>query len=100
MRSIPWEKSLCRSTAAATAGSVKLGQPVPESNLASEANSSAPHAAQRYMPSSWQSKYSPVNGASVPACLSTRYWAGVSSCRHCSSVLVMLWFSLMNGHHS
>jgi len=35
------------STAAATAGSVKLGQPVPESNLVSEPNSSAPHPAQR-----------------------------------------------------
>ena len=32
------------STASATAGSVKLGQPVPDSNLVSEPNSSAPHA--------------------------------------------------------
>jgi hypothetical protein len=35
------------STASATAGSVKLGQPVPESNLVSAANSVAPQAAQR-----------------------------------------------------
>jgi hypothetical protein len=35
------------STASATAGSLKLGQPVPESNFASEANSALPQAAQR-----------------------------------------------------
>ena len=35
------------STAAATAGSVKLGQPVPESNLVAEVKSSAPQPAQR-----------------------------------------------------
>jgi len=35
------------STAAATAGSVKLGQPEPESNLVPDANSSAPQPAQR-----------------------------------------------------
>jgi hypothetical protein len=43
--------SSCSSTASATAGSVKLGQPVPESNFESELNSSAPQAPQRYMPS-------------------------------------------------
>ena len=31
------------------AGAQKLGQPVPESNLLSERNSSAPHAAQRFL---------------------------------------------------
>ena len=41
------------STASATFGSVKLGQPVPESNFVSEEKSSAPQPAQRYMPSSW-----------------------------------------------
>jgi hypothetical protein len=41
------------STAAAIAGSVKLGQPVPESNLASDPNSSLAQAAQRYVPVSW-----------------------------------------------
>ena len=35
------------STASATAGSVKLGQPVPESNFVSAPNSTAPQAAQR-----------------------------------------------------
>src|SRR5262249_43846444 len=76
------------STASATAGSVKLGQPVPDSNFVSELNSSAPQAAHRYMPSSWQSQYSPVNAGSVPAWRSTWYCAGVSSCCHCSSVFV------------
>jgi hypothetical protein len=35
------------STASATAGSVKLGQPDPESNFVSDENSSAPQPAQR-----------------------------------------------------
>jgi hypothetical protein len=35
------------STASATAGSVKLGQPVPDSNLVFALNSTAPQAAQR-----------------------------------------------------
>ena len=35
------------STASATAGSVKLGHPVPELNLASERNSLAPQPAHR-----------------------------------------------------
>ncbi len=35
------------STASATFGSVKLGQPEPDSNLVVESNSSAPQPAQR-----------------------------------------------------
>ena len=35
------------STASLSAGSKKLGQPVPESNLVSALNSSLPHAAQQ-----------------------------------------------------
>ena len=38
---------LCSSTPSATAGSVKLGQPVPESYFVSEPNSSCPQAPQR-----------------------------------------------------
>ena len=38
------------STASATAGSVKLGHPVPDSNFASEPNRAAPQPAQRYSP--------------------------------------------------
>jgi len=40
-------KSRCSSTASATAGSKKLGHPVPESNFASDENNAAWHAAQR-----------------------------------------------------
>jgi hypothetical protein len=40
------------STASATAGSVKLGQPVPDSNFVSAANRVASHAAHRYSPAS------------------------------------------------
>ena len=42
VRTIPRLRSSCSSTASATAGSVKLGQPVPESNFVSELNSSRP----------------------------------------------------------
>ena len=38
------------STAWLTTGSVKLGQPVPESNLVSELNRSEPQAPHLYMP--------------------------------------------------
>jgi hypothetical protein len=49
---MPWLLSGRSSTASVTAGSVKLGHPVPDSNLVSDEKSAAPHAAQRYMPSS------------------------------------------------
>src|SRR5437867_8427129 len=83
-----WLWSRRASTLAATAGSVKLGHPVPDSNLVLASNSSAPHAPQRYTPSSWQSQYVPVNALSVPASRMTRNCSGVSSVRHSSSVLV------------
>src|SRR4051794_17801575 len=73
------------STAAATAGSVKLGQPVPDSNLVSEENSAAPQPAQWYIPSSFEWAYAPLNGGSVPFWRSTSYCAGVSRSRHSSS---------------
>src|SRR3954453_17114148 len=72
---------------ALAAGSVKLGQPVPESNFASDEKSTTPQPAQRYMPSSFVCTYPPVNGGSVPLRRSTSYCAGVSSSRHCLSVL-------------
>ena len=46
-RTMPWLVSSRVSTASSSAGSTKLGQPEPESNFASERNSSAPHPAQR-----------------------------------------------------
>src|SRR3954453_6224102 len=68
------------------AGSVKLGQPVPESNFVLELNSSLPHAAQRYIPSSFECTYLPVNGGSVPCRRMTSYSSGVSSWRHSCSL--------------
>jgi len=44
---MPWLASIRVSTAAASAGSTKLGQPEPESYFASERKSSAPQPAQR-----------------------------------------------------
>src|SRR3954465_1436105 len=85
VRTIPSEWSSTVSTASATAGSVKLGQPVPESNFASEENSSAPQAAQRYVPVSFEKLYLPVNGGSVPWRRMTSYCSGVSSLAHSSS---------------
>jgi len=43
-----WLLSGLSSTASATAGSVKLAQPVPESNFVCEQNSFAPQAAHAY----------------------------------------------------
>src|SRR3954454_15139262 len=71
--------------ASAMAGSVKLGQPVPESNFVLELKSSLPHAAQRYIPSSFECTYLPVKGGSVPCRRITSYSSGVSSWRHSSS---------------
>jgi len=42
-----WLMSICVSTLETTPRSVKLGQPVPDSNVVSEMNGSAPHDRQR-----------------------------------------------------
>src|ERR1700761_7661745 len=73
------------STASATAGSKKLGQPVPELNLAPDLNSSLPQPAQWYEPSFLFRSNAPVNAISVWPWRSTLYCSRVSSCRHCSS---------------
>src|SRR3954462_3019352 len=86
------------STAAATAGSVKLGQPVPESNLVADENSSAPQPAHRYTPSCLTFQYLPVNARSVPPLRSTSYCSGVSSSRHCSSVLWICSVAMPRGY--
>jgi hypothetical protein len=66
-------------------GCQKEGQPVPESNLASESNSGEPQQAQRYIPASWQSQYSPVKAGSVPFSRHTWYCSGVSCVLHSCS---------------
>ena len=64
----------------------KLGQPEPESNLASVVNSSAPQPAHRNTPSSSTWSSSPDHAGSVAWRRSTSYWAGVSRARHSSSL--------------
>ncbi len=77
VRRIPWLISLCSSTLPPAATSEKLGQPVPESNLASDENSGVLHAAQTYMPVSWFCRSAPLNGASVARSRMTRYCSGI-----------------------
>ena len=68
---------------------MKLGQPVPESNFASDANSAAPQPAQVYMPGVFSLTYGPVKARSVPALRRISYCSGVSEARHSSSVFVI-----------
>lgn len=84
---MPCDRSSISVTRSAIVGVVKLGHPLPDSNLVSDENSSAPHPPHRYVPSSWQSTYFPVNARSVPPPRSTAYCSGVSVARHSSSVL-------------
>src|SRR3989344_1505227 len=65
VRTIPPLLSGTSSTFSRLAGSVKLGQPVPESNLVSEEKSSLPNTAHLYIPFSWVFQYLPVKGCSV-----------------------------------
>ena len=69
-------------------GAQKLGQPVPDSNLASELNSSLPQQTHLYFPDSSLWTYSPENGRSVPFFLVTPNCIGVSCFFHSSSVLL------------
>ncbi len=80
-----WSVSV--STLSPVLGRVKLGHPVPESNLSSESKSGLPQQTQRYRPGSFDALYLPVNAGSVPFFLVIRYCSGVSSARHSSSVL-------------
>src|SRR5882757_2664140 len=68
-------------------GVQKLGQPVPDSNFASDLNRGAPQPMQWYTPVSLLFQYLPVNAGSVPHCRVTRNCSGVSFSRHSSSVL-------------
>jgi hypothetical protein len=63
-------------------GAQKLGQPVPDSNLVSELNSSWPQPAHTYVPWAWLFQSSPVNARSVPFSRRTLYCMGVSICFH------------------
>src|SRR3989344_8850584 len=84
VRAMPPEVSVCVSIALGNAWSNE-GQPVPESNFASDEKSGLPHATHAYVPAfSWT--YSPVKGASVPFSRNTLYCSGVSVCFHPSSL--------------
>ena len=64
----PCDRSDRSSIAASFTGVEKLGQPVPDSNFVSDEKSGSPQHTHAYVPSSWQSQYSPVKARSVPAC--------------------------------
>src|ERR1044072_4690938 len=89
---------LSERVSAAAAAAVKLGQPVPESNLVADENSSAPQPAQRYTPSCLTFQYLPVNARSVPPLRSTSYCSGESLSRHWSSVLWICSVAMPRGY--
>jgi hypothetical protein len=80
------DRSVSVSTADASAGSKKEGQPVPDSNFVSDRKSSAPQPAHRYTPGVWSSQYCPVKARSVPFSRRTRYCSGVNSVRQSASL--------------
>src|SRR5262249_4338799 len=96
---MPWLISRSSSTWLSTAGAVKLGQPQPESNLASDSNRGWPHPAQTQGPGFVSYSYSPENGRSVAFSRSTAYCIGVSSLRHSASLLVTLSDVLVSAIH-
>src|SRR5205085_11289921 len=87
---MPWLMSRSSSTWSSAAGAVKLGQPQPESNLASDSNSVWPQPAQTYVPFRCSCSYSPENGRSVAFSRSTAYCIGVNSLRHSASLFWIL----------
>src|SRR5215475_6522613 len=85
MRTMPNERSSIYRIVPGIASS-NDGQPQCESNFVALSKSFAPQARQWYVPFVLVLTYSPVNGASVPDCRSTRNSAGDSRARHSSSV--------------
>src|ERR1035437_2387300 len=81
------ERSVSVETAAGSTGAKKLGQPVPDSNFASDPKSSAWQPEQRYPPAACSSPSSPLRAFSPPFSRSTLYCSGVSSARHSASDL-------------
>src|SRR2546428_6608352 len=81
-----WSLSSCSAMLESLAGFVKLGQPVPESNLSSDLKRILPQHTHLYIPFSLELTYCPVNGISVSFFLVTRYCSGVSCFFHSSSV--------------
>src|SRR5262249_33820987 len=56
VRAIPKVESFFSTTSLPFTGLVKLGQPVPESNLSSELNSGSPETTSTYSPALWLSQ--------------------------------------------
>src|SRR5688572_16108126 len=69
-------------------GFQKLGQPEPDSYLASELNNGNPQPAHANVPSSFSSFRGLLKGLSVPFSRIIRYCSGVSVCFHSASLLV------------
>src|SRR5205085_5719806 len=65
---------------------VKLGHPVPESNLSFDVNSGWPVVMSTYRPRAWLSQYRLWNGTSVSARWVTLYCSGLSSLRSSASL--------------
>src|SRR6185503_11174226 len=67
-------------------GEVKLGQPVPDSNLVSDEKRSFPQHTHLYVPFSWLFQNAPVKARSVPFLRVTMYCSSVRLFFHSSSV--------------
>jgi hypothetical protein len=77
-RTMPCEVSRRPTMWAVSTGEKKLGQPVPESNLALLSNSGRLHRRQMYVPCFLLSTRLPQNAGSVPLARMTRRSSGVS----------------------
>ena len=82
---MPSVRSVLSTTRPGSTGRVKLGQPVPESNLSIELNSGSPVVTSTYKPAPWLSQNSLWNGGSVPSFCVTSYCIGLSFRRRTSS---------------
>ena len=85
---IPHELSFSYRITLSFTGSVKLGQPVPESNFVILSKSWVPQQTQSYTPGANNSQYSPVKARSVACWRVTRNCSGVNKAFHSSSDLV------------
>ncbi len=82
---MPWVASRFSATRLGSTGCVKLGQPVPDSNLSVELNSGSPVVTSTYSPALWLSQNSFRNGGSVPAFWVISNCTGDSVRRSCST---------------
>src|SRR6266702_8247821 len=81
---MPWVESRVVSIEPST-GSLKLGQPVPLSNLRADRNKTCPQPAQENSPERFSPFSAQEPGASVPCWRITANCSGVSSARHSAS---------------